>query len=112
MPVMHARRRGGARAAAGPLTFAGTAALDYATYKLLHVMAAAAWVSGLLGAALGVAFHDALDSVTGRSILVSLRSWHRLFTTPAMLAALGCGGYIALRAGGSQCPGCRSSWPW
>ena len=99
MPVVHACHRGAARATAGPPTFVGTAALDYAAYKLLHVMAAAAWVSGLLGAALGVAFHDALDSVTGRSILVSLRSWHRLFTMPAMLAALGCGGYLTLQTG-------------
>ena len=73
--------------------------MDYAALKLLHVTAAAVWVSGLLGAALGVALHSAMDSAAGRSVLASLRSWHRWVTTPAMLVVLGCGGHIALQAG-------------
>ncbi|MCD9097185.1 CopD family protein [Luteimonas fraxinea] len=73
--------------------------MDYLTLKLLHFMAAATWLTGMVGSGIAIALHDVLASPTGRSLLANLRSWNRWVTSPAMLATLGAGLTIALQAG-------------
>ncbi|MDR6992709.1 CopD family protein [Luteimonas sp. 3794] len=73
--------------------------MDYLTLKMLHILAAATWLTGMVGSGIAVALHDVLDSPTGRSLLASLRSWNRWVTLPALLVMLGAGLTIALQAG-------------
>ncbi|VXB76182.1 conserved membrane hypothetical protein [Luteimonas sp. 9C] len=73
--------------------------MDYQTFKMLHILAAATWLTGMVGSGIAMALHDVLDSPNARSLLASLRSWNRWVTTPALLAAMGAGLTIALQAG-------------
>ena len=73
--------------------------MDYLTLKMLHILAAATWLTGMVGSGIAFALHDVLGSPTGRSLLASLRSWNRWVTSPALLITLGAGLTIALQAG-------------
>ena len=73
--------------------------MAYTWLKVLHLLAAALWVGGLLAASLAVAFHVALTTIQGRPLLAGIRRWNRWVTSPAMLVVLAAGATIALQAG-------------
>ena len=73
--------------------------MDYPTLKLLHLMAAATWIGGMVGNGLAVALLAGSTSANGRALLASLRRWNRWVTSPALLAALAAGATLAVQAG-------------
>ena len=73
--------------------------MDYPTLKLLHLMAAATWIGGMVGNGLAIACLAGSTSANGRTLLASLRRWNRWVTSPALLAALGTGATLAVQAG-------------
>ncbi len=81
--------------------------MDYPTLKLLHLVAAATWLCGLVFNGLAVALLAGSTSPGSRALLSSVRSWNRWLTVPAGLLLLGAGAAIAWQGGWLAMPWLR-----
>ena len=81
--------------------------MDYPSLKLLHLIAAATWLSGLVGNGLAVALLAGSTSAGSRALLGSLCTWNRWVTLPAALLLLAAGSSIAWVGGWLMMP-----WLW
>ena len=81
--------------------------MDYPSLKLLHLIAAATWLSGLVGNGLAVALLAGSTSAGSRALLGSLCTWNRRVTLPAALLLLAAGASIAWMGGWLVMP-----WLW
>jgi uncharacterized membrane protein len=74
----------------------------YDLVVLLHLAADIVFVSSLLAASLVMAalsLQPAADMAKARGLIAGTRRWHRMATTPALLAVWACGLWLAWRAG-------------
>ena len=77
-------------------------ATRYDLVTLLHISAAIVFIVGVLAAALvmtALSFQSASDVSKERRLIHGMRRWHRAVTAPALVAAWGCGIWLALQAG-------------